>query len=307
MSEHRNLEVALQIVNAFVDNGEGGNPAGVVLDAQRFSREQKQRIAAIAGLSETAFISPSDCADFKLEFFTPNRQIAHCGHATIASFSYLRQIGRIPGTHTSKETIDGRREIFIDGDMAFMEQLAPRYTDLGEATGGIDADMVLASIGLDRNDLMDGRLPVVVNTGNSFLVIPLESESALRKANPDFRMIESISDRLDLIGYYPFSPDTRQTGRHAGTRMFAPRFGIPEESATGMAAGPLACYVFDRIKIRADGDILIEQGHLMSPPSPSVIQVRLSLSGGRIEKLMAGGKAKLAGTRLITIEETCRT
>lgn len=39
----------------------------------------------------------------------------------------------------------------------------------------------------------------------------------------------------------------------------------------------------------------------MSPPSPSIIHVRLSLSGGRIEKLIAGGKAKLAGTKLITI------
>lgn len=307
MSGYGKADVQLHIVNAFVDNGEGGNPAGVVLDAQRFSREQKQQIAALAGLSETAFISPSGCADFKLEFFTPNRQIAHCGHATIASFSYLRQVGRISGTHTSKETIDGRREIFIDGDMAFMEQLAPRYIELGETTGGINTDAVLSSLGLEQGDLIDGQLPVMVNTGNSFLIIPLKNESALTKASPDLGMIEAISDKLDLIGYYAFSLDARNAGRHAGARMFAPRFGIPEEAATGMAAGPLACYLHDRIKVRADGDILIEQGHLMSPPSPSVIHVRLSLSGGRIEKLTAGGKAKLAGTRLITIEETCRT
>ena len=301
MSGGGSMDVHVQIVNAFVDNGEGGNPAGVVLDAQRYSQEQKQRIAALAGLSETAFISPSDSADFKLEFFTPNRQIAHCGHATIASFSYLRQMGRIAGTQTSKETIDGRREIFIDGDMAFMEQLAPRYIELDEASTGIGTGAVLASLGLAQGDLLEGKPPVVVNTGNSFLILPLKSESALEKARPDFRMIESISDKLDLIGYYLFSRDTRTSGRHAGTRMFAPRFGIPEESATGTAAGPLACYVFDRIKIGAGDDILIEQGHLMSPPSPSIIHVRLSLSGRRIEKLIAGGKAKPAGTKLITI------
>ncbi len=295
------VEVQLQIVNAFVDNGQGGNPAGVVLDAERFSRDQKQRIAALAGLSETAFISASDSADFKLEFFTPNRQIPHCGHATIASFSYLRQIGRASGTRSSKETVDGRREIFLDGDMAFMEQLAPRYTDVGEATGGIDAAMVLASLGLERSDLMDGQVPSVVNTGNSFLVTPLKNESALARIRPDFGMIDSISEKLDLIGYYPFSLDTHIPGRHAGTRMFAPRFGIAEEAATGMAAGPLACFLHDRIKIRVDGDILIEQGHLMSPPSPSIIHARLSLSNGRIDKLTAGGKAKLAGTRLITL------
>jgi len=86
---------------------------------------QKLKIAAKVGLSETAFVSSSKSADFKLDFFTPKRQIAHCGHATIATFSYLQQLGRIGKETTSKETIDGNRNIFIDGDMAFMEQLAP--------------------------------------------------------------------------------------------------------------------------------------------------------------------------------------
>jgi len=295
------MNVEVHIVNAFVDNDEGGNPAGVVLDADRYSREQKQRIAALARLSETAFISPSDSADFKLEFFTPNRQIPHCGHATIASFSYLKQIGRITDTQTSKETIDGRRDIVIDGDMAFMEQLAPRYTELGPATDGIDTAIVLQSLGLDQSELMQGMAPVIVNTGNAFLVIPLKDEASLRKIRPDAGMIGSIGEKLGLIGHYPFSLGTRMPGRHAGSRMFAPHYGIPEEAATGMAAGPLACYLFDRMKIRPTGDILIEQGHLMSPPSPSIIHVRLTLTNTGISKLMAGGKAKLARTRLINL------
>lgn len=293
------MNVTVNIVNAFVDDGKGGNPAGVVLDAERFTTEQKQLIAARAGLSETAFISPSLSADFKLEFFTPNRQIAHCGHATIASFSYLRQTGRVTGQHTSKETIDGRREIFIDGDMAFMEQLAPTYTELGPSTPGIDSDMILASLGLGADDLIPGHRPVVIHTGNAFLIVPLKNEAAVLKATPNLAMIESVSEKLDLIGYHIFSPQTRLPGRHAGARMFAPRYGIPEEAATGMAAGPLACFLFDRIKISESDAMLIEQGHLMSPPSPSIIHVNLTVSSGRIRKLMAGGKAKLIDSMLI--------
>lgn len=111
------MKIDIPIINAFVDEHKGGNPAGVVLDAQQYSQDQKQRIAASIGLSETAFVSPSSVADFKLEFFTPTRQIAHCGHATIATFCYLRQIGLLPNDQTSKETIDGRREILMQGDM----------------------------------------------------------------------------------------------------------------------------------------------------------------------------------------------
>ena len=114
------MMLEVPIVNAFVDQGVGGNPAGVVLDAEALDSAQKLAIAAAVGVSETAFVSPSSLADFKLEFFTPTRQIAHCGHATIATFSFLRQTGRLDRDATSKETIDGRREIRMRGEAAFM-------------------------------------------------------------------------------------------------------------------------------------------------------------------------------------------
>lgn len=126
------MQVQVRIVNAFVDGEQGGNPAGVVLQADALDRLQKQAIAAQVGLSETAFVSRSRCAAFKLEFFTPTRQIPHCGHATVATFSLLRQLGQLGEGWTSKETLDGDRAILLQGDMAFMEQREPRYLDLGD-------------------------------------------------------------------------------------------------------------------------------------------------------------------------------
>ena len=99
------MDVQITVVNAFTDNGLGGNPAGVVLDTDNLNIQQKQSVASKIGLSETSFVSSSSSAAFKLEFFTPNRQIAHCGHATIATFSYLRQINRIKDGVSSKETV----------------------------------------------------------------------------------------------------------------------------------------------------------------------------------------------------------
>lgn len=290
---NNSLEVAVPIVNAFVDDGAGGNPAGVVLGAERFTREQKQAIAARVGLSETAFVSPSESAAFKLEFFTPNRQIAHCGHATIATFSYLHQLGQVGPGLTSKETIDGTREIWIEDGMAFMEQRAPVYTELDNA----QIEEVLASLRLHAEDLIPGRAPVVVNTGNGFLLVPLRDAAAVRAAQAQQERIAAVSETFDLIGYYLFAQDAEVPGRHAGTRMFAPRYGIEEEAATGMAAGPLACLLHDRFGVAAAGPLVIEQGRWMPQPSPSVIEVRLDLRDGRIEKLMAGGRARHVETR----------
>jgi PhzF family phenazine biosynthesis protein len=47
--------------SAFTDKPEGGNPAGLVLDARGLSNEQMLGIAADVGYSETAFPVPRRC------------------------------------------------------------------------------------------------------------------------------------------------------------------------------------------------------------------------------------------------------
>jgi PhzF family phenazine biosynthesis protein len=283
------MHIDVQIVNAFIDGSTGGNPAGVVVDANTLTEAQKLKAAQRVGLSETAFVSASDAATIKLEFFTPTRQIAHCGHATIATFSLLRQLGVVGEGHLSKETIDGNRDILVDGEMAFMEQRSPKYTQVA-ATSELGG-RVVASLGLTQTKLLNGVDPFVVNTGNAFLLVPLPDERSVAELRPHLGLIESLSHELDLVGYYVFSTTTKVQGRHAGTRMFAPRFGIPEEAGTGMAAGPLACFLHDHLGVE-DREIFIEQGWLMQPPSPSVIKVVLELADGKISRLMAGGTAR---------------
>jgi PhzF family phenazine biosynthesis protein len=277
-------KVEVQIINAFVDHEKGGNPAGVVLNADHLTNQQKLQIAAKVGLSETAFVSRSDIADFKLEFFTQTRQIAHCGHATIATFSYMSQRGWIDRAYTSKETIDGKRGILIQDNMAFMEQVPPRYTDLS-----FQKDFILASLGLDELDMLPGFPLSIVNTGNSFAIIPVLNDQVLEKIVPDHSMIAQISEAFDLIGYYVFSIQTGDAQIAATTRMFAPRYGIEEESGTGMAAGPLACYLYQKMGLQYDR-FLIRQGCYMNPPSQSLIIVDLSIEDGNITRIMAGGK-----------------
>lgn len=274
----------VKILNAFVDNDKGGNPAGVVLNADHLSDKQKLEIAKKVGLSETAFVSESKIADFKLDFFTPSRQIAHCGHATIATFSYLSQLGKVRNAHSSKETIDGRREILIQGDLAFMEQRYPQYTSVQQKK-----EKVLQSLGLSEKELLENATISIVNTGNSFAIIPVASMEILKNIKPDFDLITQVSDEFDLIGYYVFCRQTDVPGRDANTRMFAPRYGIEEEAGTGMAAGPLACYLYDILGLKKDR-MLIQQGWFMKNPSPSLILVDLTFSNGVISKIMAGGK-----------------
>ncbi len=277
-------KISVKILTAFTDGGKGGNPAGVVLDADQLTHNQKLAIAGKVGLSETAFVSASKVAAYKLDFYTPNKQIPHCGHATIATFSYLKHLGIIKTGESSKETIDGVRAIKLQGNLAFMEQSPPRFVELTH-----HMDLVLNSLGLIPDDLLPGALPMIVNTGNSFLLIPVKNSGILKSIIPHHEHISTLSEDFDLIGFYVFSRDTAIPGRDASSRMFAPRYQIYEESGTGMAAGPLACYLHRILKVK-QRRFLIEQGHFMAVPSPSLILVDLATVGESITGVMAGGK-----------------
>ena len=271
-------------VRSFTDSGAGGNPAGVVLDADALDGAARQGIAAALGWSETAFVSHSEAAAARLEFYTPNRQIPHCGHATVATFGLLRALGRVGEGAMHKDTVDGLREIRIEGDTVFMAQHAPVIEPKPGLTARLASVLDLPISAFDH-----AGVPGVVSTGTRFLQIgPIDAEF-LAHARPDQAGIEALSEELDLIGLYVHARGTSVPGRTASTRMFAPRYGIPEESATGMAAGGLAGLLHERGEIEGE-QLVIEQGRLMRPASPSELRVRLELQGRKLERIFVGGK-----------------
>lgn len=290
------MNIEVNIINAFGINNQGGNPAGVVFDADVLTKEQMQEIASMTGFSETAFVSTSQIADFKLDFFTPVKQIAHCGHATIATFSYLKQIGKIKGNYSSKETIDGIRQIKFDGEQAFMEQQAPTFIIPPLNT----VEEIIQSLNLRFGLIKKGTIPTIVNTGNSFLIIGVEDEAAMAQIKYDTKKVAQLSEKLQLIGFYIYTFSTSDQNSDVSTRMFAPFYGIAEEAATGMAAGPLAAYLFEFEKIRKT-KFRIEQGRFMTNPSISQIIVELQLQENMISSLFAGGQAYVSGKKIIQL------
>jgi PhzF family phenazine biosynthesis protein len=267
------MQITVHIVDAFVNGDQGGNAAGVVLDAANLSLAQKLKIAQAVGLSETAFVCPSSIAALKVEFFTPTRQIPHCGHATVATFSLCSQLGRLHDGDHLKESIDGTLSLTTARGKVTLHQAIPTFT-----TVALDSAIglrVLDTIGTYASAVCVGQQLTIARSGNGFLLIPLESEEILAGLQPDHSSIAQVCEELDLIGYYPFALANGRASQTATTRMFAPRFGIDEESATGTAAGPLGAYLISR----SPGSMTyrIEQGHFMSSPSPSLLLVAMEM------------------------------
>src|SRR5277367_1393033 len=91
-----NRTIRLFQVDAFTTQPLCGNPAGVVLDADELSSEQKQAIARELNTSDTAFVLRPDGPDHdvRVRFFTPRKESGFVGHATVAVHTVLASLGR---------------------------------------------------------------------------------------------------------------------------------------------------------------------------------------------------------------------
>lgn len=278
-----------EVVAAFVDERDGGNLAGVVLDRTDLNEAQMQSIAAQLGFSETAFLTERGDG-FRFDVFTPKMRVPDCGHATVAAFNVLARRGRFI-TSTTKHTIAGARTIRLDDDGCVSMQQPP-----ASYAPGPDPRTIAASLGLSEATAFVFP-PTIASNDVAFLLVPLPHTGMLAAAVPNMRAIEAISQTADVLGYYVFAPSA-DSAFDASARMFAPRAGILEESATGLAAGLLACFLYDRAGRSADR-FTFDQGSFMRPASPSRLHVILTLENGRIAAVWVGGQARTRKTTMI--------
>lgn len=283
------------LVSAFGINKDGGNPAGVVLNADTLADTQKKEIARIVGYSETAFVQKSNKADFKVTFFTPTDEVDLCGHATVATYSLLfhKKIAR-PRVY-SQEIKAGVLPIEIKEDgIIVMDQSLPSYAetvDIKDITDIFQIDETLIT--------KTGLKPQIVSTGLRDIMLPIADRLALFELKPDFEKMNTFNKKTNTVGFHVFTLDTLNQESIAHSRNFAPLYGINEESATGSSNGALACYLFKYGKLDKLSDMKFEQGYSMNKPSEVV--VTLTTKDTEITRVQVGGRGIVFGEREIEI------
>lgn len=270
-------------LDAFSLNEKGGNPAGVVIGSDHLSDQEMQKIAKIINLSETAFVSRSRVADFKVRFFTPLDEVDLCGHATVATFYLLFKLGIIKSGSYQQETKAGILNIDISkSGSIMMNQKRPIFDQI------VEKDEILDSLKISKDELLDSPIEVV-STGIRDLMVGIKSLDTLLKIKPDMDKVIKISEKYDTMGYHLFTLNGFFHQIH--TRAIAPRIGIPEEAATGTANGALSCYLYKHklFNEEAFSHLKIEQGHILG--LPSLIETSLEIKDGEILNVFVGGVA----------------
>jgi len=279
------VKIKAYTINAFAKTIAGGNPAGIVMDADQLCDNEMKKIAGILGYSETAFVLKSDVADFKLRFFTPSDEVDLCGHATIGTFSALLSKNIIkPGKYT-QETMAGKLNIVVKNDSTvMMNQTTPQYCEI------IDAKEIVDTLNIPVEDINHNMPIQIVTTGLRDIMVPIKSIDTLNSIKPDFDKVSKVSKKYRVVGYHMFTLDSLYHS-NAYCRNLAPLYNIPEESATGTSNGALACYLYKYGIVSSDhcDNIIFEQGYSMNLPSE--IHVSLSIAANEIKEVKVGGKA----------------
>src|ERR687890_838815 len=280
------MSLTFYIVDVFAEEKYAGNQLAVVRGGADLSDEALGRITLEMNYSETTFILSEEETDggYDVRIFTPGEEIPFAGHPTLGT-AYVIQHELLAGP-VERITLNLKAgEIPVTfGEVLWMRQLPPIFGTI------LDSALVARTLNLEMADL-DDRFPVQeVSTGLPALVVPLRDLDALRRCKVDWERYTEVAGPGQNL--YVFCPESHDDGPgDLSARMFANDLGVPEDPATGSAAGCLAAFLLEHGYLGTDSvDTRVEQGYEID--RPSLLYLRASRDGDEIG-VDVGGKVQM--------------
>lgn len=288
------MKIRAKKVNAFTESTSGGNPAGVVLDSPVLSDKQMKQVTKELVVSESAFVFPSNIADYKMRFFSPVVEVELCGHATIATFYTMALEGVFSqDSVVYQETKAGILpvDIFFKEDVVdrvMMTQGRPVFKDVK-----LDMSEISKVLNISLKNV-DGSLPgQVVSTGLFTLPLCIKSLDVLKDIRPDFEGVKKLCNRLGVGSFHLYTFDTLEEGSTYHARNFCPLYGIDEDPVTGTANGAVCSYLFKNGVVK-DKKMVCEQGDIIGRPGRVLVEVGTGT-------VRVGGRARTVEGREIEV------
>jgi len=274
-----------RIVNVFTqgDNAFSGNPLCVFENGESLDTVRMQALALQFNLSETTFILPSQQADARVRIFTPRYEMPFAGHPTLGTAHVCRALG-LGADSLTLQMAAGVISVSAAGRRWTLQANAPSWREVQEAPALL-ADL----LGVEAREI--GARPLWINTGVEQLVVPLTSESAVRRATPRADVLARLGDREGAGMAYVFAP----MGEQLLARFFFQQgSAVLEDPATGSATANLGGWCLALGK-SLPSSYEISQGEYVGRPST----LRLHVDAGR--RILVSGDVIELGRGVITL------
>ena len=255
-----------------------------------------QQLAKEINFSETTFVTSDQPVDgaWNARIFMPEVEVAFAGHPVLGTaFVIQRELLRQPVESLTLNLPVGRIPVtFGDDGIIWMQQNPPVFGPTFEAAE------LARILNIDESDI-DQRYPIQqVSTGMAFLLAPLRSLDAVKRARVNLDRLRALLAHHDAIAPAIFCLDSIRAENDIHVRVLDDIYGAPEDPATGSANGCIAAYLVehqclgrDRINIRS------EQGYQIGRPSLLHLDARRDGDdirirvGGRVEMVAQGKMA----------------
>jgi PhzF family phenazine biosynthesis protein len=260
----------IQRWTAFSADPDGGNPAGVVLDASGLTDVWMRTIAAELGYAETAFVETGADGGRRIRYFSPVAEVPFCGHATVATAAAIAaQDG--DGAITFATPV-GPVDIVTTTDAAATRRVS--FTSVPTEVAPMSNDVrteVLDLLGLTLEDLHPAHPPLLAFGGNWHPLVVVAEQATLDRFTFDPDRARALMDArgwpATIIVLWPESPESW----HA--RNIFPVGTLAEDPATGAAAAATGGYLRATDAVPAGARITIAQGSHVGRPSELVVDI----------------------------------
>lgn len=283
-------EYKLQHIDVFSERPNKGNPAAVMLEANHYSTEEMQAVAATVGFNETVFVlSPRKNGNIRLRFFSPGSEMALCGHGTLAAAYALWKEKKLPVSEEIViETLAGIITVKAkeDDQTLFMEmaQNKPEFEKCYEKK-----EVICELLGIASHQL-DERLPIIYgSTGVWTLIVPVKKLSDCYQMVPQNKNFASCLSTHPTASVHPICLETVHQEATMHGRHFSGAFsGTVEDPVTGTASGVMGAYYkqFIQPELPLPATILVEQGQEMG--KDGMVQVFLIEKDEKVHVSIAG-------------------
>lgn len=265
----------------FTDRPEGGNPAGVVLDAGVLSEAEMLAIAADVGYSETAFVTGRAAdGEVTLRFFSPHAEVPFCGHATLGTAVALaaRAAGDELYTFSTRAGLIRIRTRRTDGGLveASFTSVEPVVSELDPVV--LDRLLALLTVdgrSVESSDLADDYPPRLSNAGNPHPVVVFSDAEVFDSLTFDPEAMRALMDEQRWTGTVTLLLPAEDG--FAARNPF-PVGRITEDPATGSAAASTGAYLRELGVLELPARVTIHQGEHVG--RPGVLAVDIPLVGG---------------------------
>jgi PhzF family phenazine biosynthesis protein len=253
---------------AFTTTPDGGNPAGVWIGETLLPASERQAIAAETACPVTAFLAPEQGLERQVRYFSAEREVDLCGHATIASgvhfgrtlgegeYRFATRVGSLP---VSVRQRDGRWE-------AEFASALPRH----EPAPATLLRAALAALHWSESDVDSTIPPARIFAGNWHLLIAVQTAARLAALDYDYEPLKSL---MLVHGLATLQLVWRERPDLYHARDPFPVGGVVEDPATGSGAAALGGYLRDAGLLAAPASLLIRQGEAMGRPSRIAVHI----------------------------------